>query len=48
LRIWDDLSYKHIAKILHKKEDACKKSFSRALKKIQANITVMLFFLFLI
>lgn len=46
LRIWDDLSYKNIAKILDKKEDACKKSFSRALKKIQANIKSLIFILF--
>lgn len=46
LRVWDDLSYKHIAKILDKKEDACKKTFSRALKKIQANVKVMMFILF--
>lgn len=46
LRIWDDLSYKHIAKVLDKKEDACKKTFSRALKKIQANIKLVIFILF--
>lgn len=46
LRIWDDLSYKHIAKILDKNEDACKKTFSRALKKIQANIKIVIFILF--
>lgn len=48
LRIWDDLSYKHIAKILDKKEDACKKTFSRALKKIQANIKLAIFILFFV
>jgi len=46
LRIWDDLSYKHIAKILDKKEDACKKIFSRTLKKIKANIGVLIVILF--
>lgn len=48
LRIWDDLSYKHIAKILEKNEDACKKIFSRALKKIRANIAMMVFILFFV
>ncbi len=46
MRIWDDLSYKHIAKVLDKKEDACKKTFSRAIKKIQANIKLAIFILF--
>ena len=46
MRIWDDLSYKHIARVLDKKEDACKKTFSRALKKIQANVKMMMFILF--
>lgn len=47
LRIWDDLSYKCIAKLLDKKEDNCKKIFSRALKKIQGNIVMMLLILFI-
>lgn len=42
LRVWDDLSYTDIAQICEKKEDNCKKIFSRALKKIQANITIYL------
>jgi RNA polymerase sigma-70 factor (ECF subfamily) len=46
LRVWDDLSYKHIAGLLDKKEDNCKKIFSRALKKIQANIVMLLLILF--
>jgi len=46
LRIWDDLSYKHIAKILERKEDACKKTFSRALKKITWNISAFVLLLF--
>jgi len=46
LRIWDDLSYKQIAKILSKKEDACKKSFSRGIKKITANISMLLLIIF--
>ena len=42
LRIWDDLSYKEIAEICEKKEDNCKKIFSRALQKIQTNIQFIL------
>lgn len=48
LRIWDDLSYKEIAEVCEKKEDSCKKIFSRALKKIQANILAILIICFLI
>lgn len=45
LRIWDDLSYKEISRICSKKEDNCKKIFSRALQKIQANISILLIIL---
>lgn len=48
LRVWDDMSYKHIAKLLTKKEDACKKSFSRTLEKIKANISLLSILIFLI
>jgi RNA polymerase sigma-70 factor (ECF subfamily) len=47
LRIWDDLSYKQIAGLLWKKEDNCKKTFSRALKKIQGNIVMIMLLLFI-
>lgn len=47
LRVWDDLSYADIATICDKKEDNCKKIFSRALEKIQANIT-LIFVIFLL
>lgn len=47
LRIWDDLSYKQIAALVWKKEDNCKKIFSRALKKIQENIVMMILLLFM-
>ena len=47
LRIWDDLPYTSIAKLCDKKEDNCKKIFSRALKKIQANVQ-MIFILVII
>lgn len=47
LRIWDDVSYSEIAKICDKKEDNCKKIFSRALAKIWANVT-MFVLLFLV
>jgi len=42
LRIWDDLSYKEIAKIIGKTEGTCKKVFSRSLAKIKANISLLL------
>jgi RNA polymerase sigma-70 factor (ECF subfamily) len=45
LRIWDDLSYKQIAGLVEKKEDNCKKIFSRALKKIQENIVMIMLIL---
>lgn len=50
LRVWDDLSYKEIAQVVEKSEDACKQSYSRTLKKVLANMsyTIILFFLFLI
>lgn len=41
LRIWDDLSYKDIAHICGKKEDNCKKIFSRSLQKIVANVSLI-------
>lgn len=42
LRIWDDLSYKHIAKLVDRKEATCKKIFSRAIVKLRANISLLL------
>lgn len=36
MRIWQELSYAEIAAALGKSEDACKVSFSRSLKKLQA------------
>lgn len=45
LRIWDDLSYKQIAWLVEKTEDNCKKIFSRALKKLQENIVMLLLIL---
>lgn len=48
LRIWDDLSYKEIAEICEKKEDNCKKIFSRALQKIQANVSLILIIFILV
>lgn len=48
LRIWDDMSYKHIAKLLGKKEDNCKKIFSRTLEKLKANIYLFFALIFFI
>ncbi|MDA3802898.1 MAG: RNA polymerase sigma factor [Patescibacteria group bacterium] len=40
LKIFEDLSYKEIAKIIDKSEDACKMSFSRAIKTLKKEIPV--------
>lgn len=48
LRIWDDMSYKEIAKVVWKKPDNCKKILSRALAKIGANVAMFLFFLLIL
>lgn len=47
LRVWDDLSYKEIAWLLGKSQDACKKSFSRTLKKISAHIWILIVWIIL-
>jgi len=47
LRLWDDMSYKEIAQLVWKSEDACKQVVKRWLEKIRANI-VYIFLLFLI
>jgi len=45
LRVWDDLSYKEISEILGVSVDNCKQIYSRSVKKIQANITLLLMIL---
>ncbi len=47
LRVWDDLSYKEISKILWISIDNCKQIYSRSLKKIQANVALV-FLIFLL
>jgi RNA polymerase sigma-70 factor (ECF subfamily) len=47
MRIWDDLSYAEIAKITGKSVDNCKKIVSRLLAQIWANISFLMFLLFL-
>jgi len=42
LRIWDDLSYKHISKLVDRKEVTCKKIFSRGVEKLRANISLII------
>lgn len=45
LRMWDDLSYKEIAEISGKSVDACKKSVSRSIQKLQNALqAIFLFF----
>jgi len=48
LRIWDDMSYSEIAKVVWKKPDNCKKILSRALGKIGANVTMFLLFIMIL
>ena len=38
MRIWDDLSYKEIARITGKSESACKMMFSRTIRELRKNI----------
>jgi RNA polymerase sigma-70 factor (ECF subfamily) len=40
LKIFEDLSYREIAKIIDKSENACKMSFSRAIKTLKKEIPV--------
>jgi len=42
MRIWDDLPYTEISKIIGKSQDNCKKIVSRTLIKINSNITLLL------
>ena len=48
MRVWDELSYKEIAKILGKSEASCKVTFYRATLKLKeiAPLAVALFILF--
>lgn len=48
MRLWDNLSYKEIAEITGKNVDNCKKIFSRNMKKINENITLVLLILLFI
>ena len=45
LRMWDDLAYKEIAEITGKSVDACKKSVSRSMEKLQQFLTQILAFI---
>jgi len=40
LRVWDELSYREIAEIVGKSEGACKVAFSRALARLQKEVTL--------
>lgn len=40
LRVWDELSYREISEILGKSEGACKTAFSRAISKLQDQVTL--------
>ena len=45
LRMWDDLAYKEISEITGKSVDACKKSVSRSMEKLQQFLTQILAFI---
>lgn len=47
MRVWDDLSYKEIAEITGKSVDACKKTVSRIMAQIAANVTFLFFLVFI-
>ena len=47
-RVWDDMSYREISEILCISVDNCKQICSRTIKKIQANISLVLLFLLFI
>ncbi len=42
MRVWDDLSYAEISEITGKSVDSCKKTVSRVLAQIQANVAYAL------
>jgi len=46
LRVWEDLSYSEIAKILEKSEASCKMQFSRGIKQLRDIMPLTLFLLF--
>ena len=48
LRLWDELPYKEIARIMSKSEASCKMLFSRALTKLKSSMETALFFQLLI
>lgn len=48
LRVWDDLSYKEISTVLWISVDNCKQIYSRSIKKVQANITLLCIVLLLL
>jgi RNA polymerase sigma-70 factor (ECF subfamily) len=48
MRVWQEMSYAEIAAALGKSEDACKVSFSRSLKKLQAAMSLGVLLAFII
>lgn len=45
LRVWDQLSYKEISRLLDKSEASCKMSFSRAIKTLRTNLVAISIFI---
>src|SRR6056297_2457252 len=45
MRVWDDLPYKKIARILNKSEAGCKMMFSRAIKELKGQMPVLIILL---
>jgi RNA polymerase sigma-70 factor (ECF subfamily) len=48
MRIWQEMSYKEIAEIIGKSEDACKMSFSRAINKLRQEMPLAIFLYFIL
>lgn len=48
MRLWDDLSYREIASIVGKSEDACKMTFSRGMKMLRNQLPALSFLLLFI
>lgn len=43
MRVWDDMPYKEIAKVMNKSESACKMAFARSLAYLREAMPVLLF-----
>ncbi len=46
MRLWDDMSYQDIANIVGKSEEACKMTFSRAIRQLRESVIIIALFIF--